>query len=100
MSLNKSFIIKKLNELLKIETNDNRINAYLRAIKNIKNYDKTINTINDLDNIKGIGPYLKDKIKNFYNDKRDNDYKSLIIEKLSLLRDLELKNNETKKAKA
>lgn len=100
MTLNKLLIINKLNELLKIETNDNRINAYLRAIKNIRNYDKTINTIDDLDNIKGIGPYLKNKIKNFYNYNRDNDYKSLIIKKLSLLRDLELRNNETKKAKA
>lgn len=103
MSLNKSFIIKKLNELLKIETNDNRINAYLRAIKNIKNYNtKSSFNIDDLDKIKGIGPYLKKKILNFYDNDNDNDndYKPLIIKKLSLLRDLELRNNETKKARA
>lgn len=100
MSLNKSFVIKNLNELLKKETNDNRINAYLRAIKNIKNYDTTNFTIDDLDKIKGIGPFLKKKIIDFYNDKDNKDYKPLIIEKLSIIRDFELKNNETKKAKA
>ena len=99
MSLNKSFIIKKLNELLRIETNDTRITAYLRAIKNIKNYDSKTLKLDDFDNIKGVGPFLKKKISDFYNHKKD-DYKSLIIEKLSILRDLELRNNETKKAKA
>lgn len=96
MSLNKSFIIKKLNELLQVENNDTRIKAYLVAIKNIKNYDEPINNFNDLDNIKGIGSFLKKKIIEFYN----KDYKELIIEKLSIIRDLELRNNETKKAKA
>jgi len=91
MTLNKSFIIKKLNEQLKVETNDTRINAYLRAIKNIRNYDKPLNDFKDLDNIKGIGPFFKKKINEFYEDGED-DYKSLIIEKLSILRDLELKN--------
>jgi DNA polymerase beta len=99
MTLNKSFIIKKLNEQLKVETNDTRINAYLRVIKNIRNYDKPLNDFKDLDNIKGIGPFFKKKINEFYEEGED-DYKNLIIEKLSKLRDLELKNNETKKAKA
>ena len=54
MSLNKSFIIKKLNELLKVETKEGRITAYLKAIKNIKNYDSNNLTIGDFDNIKGI----------------------------------------------
>ena len=96
MSLNKSFIIKNLNELLKIESNDNRITAYLKAIKNIKNYNSKSLKIDDLDNIKDISSYIKKKIIDFY----DNDYKELIIEKLSLIRDYELRNNETKKAKA
>jgi len=97
MSLNKFLIIKILNDLLINETNDNKIKAFLRAIKNIKNYDEPINNFDDLDNIKGIGPFLKKKISELYIH---NDYKPLIIEKLSILRDLELKNNETKKAKA
>ena len=100
MKLDKTIIIRKLNEILQKETNDNKIKAYLRAIKNINNYNSKFITINDLDKISGIGPYLKKIISNLYKNDDDNDYKSLIIEKLSLLRDYELRNNETKKAKA
>lgn len=105
MTLDKSFIIKNLNSLMKKESNEIKIKAYLRAIKNIKDYAEDINDIDDLLKIKGIGPYIKKKINDFYlksksKSKSKTDYKSLIIDKLTLIRDLELGNNEVKKAKA
>lgn len=56
-------ILKSYNELIKKDKN--RAIGYTKIIKKLSTINKTITDIKDLDNIKGIGPKTKKKVKEY-----------------------------------
>jgi len=64
--MSKDLIINALTKLQKKEVANKEVwkaRAYANAIKQIKLIEHPINSINDVDNIKGIGKKIKDKIQ-------------------------------------
>ena len=75
MSINKndykSIIIEQLNSVLKQRKKKNEIwaiRAYTKALESLKLYENPIYTCNDLENIKGIGKSIKEKIQEIFDN--------------------------------
>lgn len=67
----KQIIIKNLTDLYnqeKINKNSFKARAYNNVIKELKGYDQPITSINDIDNIRGIGKSIREKIEIILND--------------------------------
>lgn len=129
IEFNKKIIIKNLEFIRNYEIFNNqllKVKAYNKVINNLHEYPNEITEIDDLDNIKGIGKYIKTMlndlkyksyipyIKNVIN--KDEEYKkylekiktkatktinkSLIIKALETIRNYEIYNNNLDKGKA
>ena len=86
----KDIILKNLGELMEIRKatgNSFRARSYGKVIREINKMDKPINTINDLDGIKGIGKSIRAKIEE-------------IIKTGKLKQLIDLKKEQGKKVKA
>ena len=72
ISMNQQIInqLKVLEEFERIHKNPFKASAYQKVINNIELYDKEIKTIEDVQEIKGVGKSIQEKIAEYLHDKK------------------------------